>query len=194
MWPLAVILNFALLTGVGFAEDNYDQKQPKVQNSFWGIDIKATKSDIQFIKGKPNQQMNYSDLTQKSGGIESNLPECFYAAIPKKGPNNEDEVWIYKFYENLFDKNATGHNYIISFKDNKIFYIRYAGSEGNKNPELQGIKIYDSSDKIIKKFGEPTNISLSGDQLGKIYSYKKYKVFFELVRDRVVAFGVYNQH
>lgn len=48
LWPLAVTISFALLTGVGFGEYNYYQDHPKVQNSFGGLILKLQNLILNF--------------------------------------------------------------------------------------------------------------------------------------------------
>lgn len=82
------------------------------------------------------------------------------------------------------------YNYDIIFEDDKIRMI--ATSDVDKQGGIQGINYGDSYEKVIKKFGNPSNISRSTDELTRIFSYEKYNVFFMLEQGRVCLFGIYN--
>jgi len=100
----------------------------------------------------------------------------------------EDDDWVYKSDKNSsYDK----YVYLIRFKDGKIRFIVCITDESFLSG-IQGISSNSSSENIINKFGEPTNISVSEDGLSRIYSFDKYHVFFTLKKNKVADYGVYN--
>lgn len=51
--------------------------------------------------------------------------------------------------------------------------------------EIFGLGVYDSEEKIIKKLGEPTNVSINESGTSKFISYSQYKVAFDIEKGDV---------
>lgn len=45
---------------------------------------------------------------------------------------------------------------------------------------------------MIKKFGAPSYVSASKDDLTRVLSFKKYGVFFALYQNKAVWYGIFN--
>lgn len=45
---------------------------------------------------------------------------------------------------------------------------------------------------MTKKFGTPSDTSISKDDLARVLSFKRYGVFFLLIRNKVLAYGIYD--
>lgn len=96
----------------------------------------------------------------------------------------EENLWV---YNNVDDES----NLIILFRDNNIKAIFSQGECINCN-KISGLGIGDTYDAVIAKFGQPTNISISKDQLKRLLSFSKYNVFFAFRKQRVYRLGIYN--
>ena len=98
-------------------------------------------------------------------------------------------------YDNGDWKYDVGHggSYVIRFaEEGEIGTITYYGSDRYYSPTLQKIKKDSNTSEILDLFGEPSHISNSLDDLGRIYSYDGYHVFFHLARDKVISYGIHN--
>lgn len=137
---------------------------------------------ISLIPTKPKVQENF-------WGISLNTNKADLKFMKGEPTKIEDGGWTYE------TKKEYGNDwsvYRISFRDDKIRYILYSGSSWLDSPELQEMRLYDSSQKVHSRFGEPTHTSVSDDQLRRIYSYDNYYVFFMLERDQVQKYGIFN--
>jgi len=100
----------------------------------------------------------------------------FIKGKPTKA-NDEDNVWEYEF-EDL----------VVFFDDNNVWAIIYFKSWCiDKN-----IGVIKSYKDITEKFGQPSNVSVSEDDLERILSFKKYHIFFCLRENKVYAYGMFN--
>ncbi len=137
---------------------------------------------ISLIPTKPKVEENFWGITLNTSKADLK----FMKGEPTT--KTKDGGWTYtkKKYEN--DWSA----YRISFRDDKIRYILFAGSSWLDSPDLQEIQLNDSSQEVQSKFGEPTHTVISEDQLRRIYCYENYHVFFILEHDQVQAYGIFN--
>jgi len=172
--PIILILSLSLLATIGIISYIKISNMPKEISTFWEISLGSTKDDVKSIKGEPSKQLS--------------------------GPG----YWLYV----SVDKKDKRNNYLyrIDFKDGKVVSVSYMNygyyfcdSDSSWSfwwittpRSLQGIKIGDNLEKITKKFGKPSNISISENKLERIYSFSKYKLFFELKKNCVYAFGIYD--
>jgi hypothetical protein len=165
---MAILISAFVITGCKVSKS---PDKPKVQETFLEISLETTKSDIKFLKGNPSE-------VREDGSWEYNS---------KKG--------------NIFDRVALPGIIHINFDGDKIKYVEFYGVNfkdiNSENivelaPELQGIKIDDTSSKIQERLGKPLHISSSDDELKRIFLYDKYHIFFILEQNRVKAYGIYN--
>jgi hypothetical protein len=133
----------------------------------------------QSISNRPKPQTTFLGISLDStkGDIK------FLKGEPIKG--SDDKFWSYSTEQGK-------SSFFIIFKDSKIWVIGYDGEilYGNS---LQGVYIGASYDEIIKKFGQPSFVSISEEELERILSYDKYNVFFVLKENRVISYGIYNK-
>jgi hypothetical protein len=158
LWPFAGLI----LLATGFWLYNTIEQRPKVQAELWDIPLRATKSDVKFLKGAPSAPQN--------AGTEDN--------------------WEYRF-----ENSGGGWNYIyrVMYEDGKVWSVQYlASSETAFGPGIQGIYVGDSLEKITQKFGSPSNVSSSKDELKRLFSFIKYQLAFELKEDRVISYGIFD--
>ena len=80
----------------------------------------------------------------------------------------------------------------VAFQNNNIRAIMYVG-KGSYSSEICGLDIGDSYGEVIDKFGSPSSMSNSEDQLEKILSFEKYNVIFGFSKNRVKMLGIYNK-
>lgn len=172
--PSILILSLSLLATIGIISYIKISNLPKEISTFWGISLGSTKEDVKLVKGEPSKQLSWPGY------------------------------WLYVF-EDKIDK-RDNYLYRIDFKDDKVvsvLYMHYGYYFSDSDScwsfwwittprSLQGIQIGDNLEKITKKFGKPSHISVSGNKLERIYSFSKYKLFFELKKNYVYAFGIYD--
>ena len=131
----------------------------------------------QSISNRPEPQTSFWGISLDStrGDIK------FLKGEPDK--DSDDENWVYvKEGKSLFH---------IKFKDNKVRYIAYDG-DFLHGPSIQGVNIGSKHDEVVKKFGKPSYVSISEDELVRILSYDRYHVFFLLKENTVCNYGIYN--
>jgi hypothetical protein len=81
---------------------------------------------------------------------------------------------------------------LVMFRENNIEIITYFGDSPYRY-KIGGLGIGDSYEKVIDKFGSPSSVSISEDQLQRMLSFEKYNVFFQFRENRVTMFGIYNK-
>jgi len=135
------------------------------------------------IAEKPKVQKSFWGLT-----LDSTKEDIkFLKGAPTK---EEKDNWHYESTYKEGKYYYYNYNYDIIFRDNKIRVI--VTSDVDKQGGIQGINYGDSYEKVIEKFGNPSNISRSHDDLARVFSYEKYNVFFAFEKGRVILFGIYN--
>jgi hypothetical protein len=104
----------------------------------------------------------------------------------KKGNPAADDgrVWIFRNSENM-------QEHVVIFKDSTIKAVLYVGDCTYCN-NIFGLGIGTSYVEVKEKLGEPTSVSVSSDQLGRIASFEKWNLVFDLKENKVIAFGIYN--
>lgn len=173
--PIIIIVSLSLFATVGIICYIEISNMPEEISTFWGISLGSTRNDVQLLKGEPTSKFSEADY------------------------------WVYVFDEDE-TKERDNYLYRIDFKDHRVSSVSYMhygyyfyGSKSSWSfwwittpKSLQGIKIGDRLEKITQKFGKPSHISVSENKLEKIYSFSKYKLFFELKEDYVHTFGIYD--
>ena len=96
-----------------------------------------------------------------------------------------DDNWTYKVKGYLERESV----FWVSFKDNKI---RFVLCWGDPSAYLQGIGVGSNYSSIINKFGKTSFVFRSEDELTRLLSFEKYKVFFMVEQNEVIAYGMYN--
>jgi len=130
----------------------------------------------QYISNRPKPQTSFWDISLDS--TKSDIK--FLKGEPEK--DSADDDWYY----------VKGETYLfrITFRDNKVRFIAYDG-DNLHSPSLQGIDIGTKHDGIVNKFGQPSYVSISEDELMRILSYDRYNVFFVLKENAVCNYGIY---
>ena len=168
---LGLVVIFAVtLVGIYISGDHphyRTEERSKLQTEFFGIPLRATVADVKFTKGEPSVR------------------------------EGEDH-WIYRFYkrESYYAK-MDSVSYLVQFRNKRVRYISFISntSEGYwqiGQPFLLGFGIGSTYKEVQKKLGEPTNISTSSDDLGRIYSYDKLNVFFVFAKSSVYGYGIFD--
>jgi hypothetical protein len=138
------------------------QKRPRPEAEFWGIPLGATKSDVKFLKGVPTQAYD------------------------------NDQKWAYIF------KDSSGQSdqyvYLVQFKSERVWVVGYIShsTAGSFGPGVQGIFIGDSLEQVVEKFGDDYHMDTHKDGLRRLFSFDDYRVFFELEKNRVQSYGLYD--
>lgn len=164
-WKKIILWPFVTLVLIagGLWTYNTIEERPKSQTSFWEIPLGATKGDVKFLKGAPN-------------------------VVPKE---KDQDTWEYLTEDKTLKQ--WDHVYRIGFQDGKVWLIEYFGSPSRTyGPGIQGVDIGDSLEKITQKFGPPSHVSASKDELSRVFSFNKYQVAFELKENRVIGYGVFD--
>ena len=82
--------------------------------------------------------------------------------------------------------------YLIGFQEEKIKYVLFAGTDWQRSPDLQGIRLGASFSTIKEKFGKPSHVSVSKNELQRTFSFERFHVFFTLEKESVIDYGIYN--
>lgn len=75
-----------------------------------------------------------------------------------------------------------------------IYAFKYL-TEMERSSDNIGFEFYPvgwSSESLIEEYGEPTHIEKSDEGVVRVYSFSKSNIFFVLVKNKVVEFGIYN--
>lgn len=81
--------------------------------------------------------------------------------------------------------------YYVHFEEDKVWAISfYANGSSRWEANIQGITIGDKIDVVRRKFGEPSHVSASDNELKRLYMYNLYNVVFELEKNEVVGIGI----
>jgi hypothetical protein len=162
-------LIIGLLLGGGYWAYMTISTRPHLQSSFLGTPISASKSEVKFLNGEP---------LRKTG-------------------NEEWETWEYVGNKGTYARFV----YNIVFKQDKIYCIVLLGGDSfhpygtgywDNYIRVQGFGYDNSHKSIIQKFGQPSHISMSKDDLARVLSFKKYGVFFVLNKNKISDYGIYN--
>ncbi len=82
---------------------------------------------------------------------------------------------------------------IVQFREGRLRHITYWANERQIfKPYLLGFTIGSDYEAVLKKIGEPSNVSASPDGLSRVLSFAKYNVFFEFERGQVRTFGIFD--
>ena len=140
----------------------WNSKRPRKHDSYMGIALRITEDEVLFLKGKPNKDSE---------------PDFWVYDLPESSSNNKDGAWI-----------------AIRFKNKKIRIVEAVpyGNPGRWQYNLDQVSIGDSSEEVVKKFGQDYTISASEDGLNRIYSFPKFQIFFALAANRVENLGIYD--
>lgn len=130
-----------------------------------------------LVSNRPKLQTSFWGISLNStrGDIK------FLKGDPLRQPG--DEYWFY----------IQGQDSLISikFENDKIHYICYTGTN-LYGPPLKGVNIGTSYDEIVKRFGPPSYVSISEDELERALSYDKYNLTFRFKENKVCYYGIYN--
>src|SRR6185295_18002843 len=98
----------------------------------------------------------------------------FLKGKPSRGGGDDEQQWIYEKGEKNY--------YLVMFtKEKRLFHFvlcESTESYSTECPWIESISIGDSVQSVEKRFGTPSNVSTSRDQLQRVYAYDKYQVFF----------------
>ena len=98
--------------------------------------------------------------------------------------------WVYNAGSGSAAPNAA--KYLVMFKDSRVRFVLYSASETQiVSPWFMGFDIGTSHERIVEKLGQPTNVSISENQLDRMFSYDRYNAFFSFSQGKLVAYGIY---
>lgn len=134
----------------------------------------------------PHKQTIFWNLPLKA--IKSDVK--FLKGEPSRVDNvkNKGDVWVFISKKGYSDDEPL---YLVYFKDNKLYAILYSGPYLG-SPGIQGLDIGSPQETITEKFGTPSYVDVSDDELRRLQSYEKFNVFFYLRENKVYAFGMYD--
>lgn len=108
--------------------------------------------------------------------------------IKGEASEREDDMWRY------ITKDQSGNwstAYYVHFEEDKVWAISfYANGFSRWETNIQGIRIGDKIDVVRRKFGEPSHVSASNNELKRLHTYNLYNVVFELEKNEVVGLGI----
>ncbi len=88
--------------------------------------------------------------------------------------DEEQKRYVYKSYDDIL--------YHIIFDENEKVSVVCTDEYYN---QIFGLGVYNDEKKVIKKLGEPTNVSINEDGTQKFISYEQYKVSFGIEKGSV---------
>jgi 4-amino-4-deoxy-L-arabinose transferase-like glycosyltransferase len=99
----------------------------------------------------------------------------------------DDNMWRY------FTRHENGNwatAYYVHFHEDKVWCITFYANDRSWETNIQSINIGHGIDEVRRKFGEPSHISISDDELKRLYTFSRYNVVFELEKNKVTALGI----
>lgn len=82
--------------------------------------------------------------------------------------------------------------FVVIFKDGKVRFVFHISNKNSSNPSIQGISSYSNTEDLVERFGQPSHVSRSKDELLQWHSFERFNVAFMLERGQVIALGVYD--
>ncbi len=134
------------------------------------------------IQDRPAVQNTFWDIPLSS----TKEDVIFLKGAPTK--RDKDGRWIYRLKREFGRESA----FTIQFKENNIHYVACLGTDFLTSPHLQGMRVGSKYESMINKFGRPSFVSRSEDELERILSFENYNVFFWLEQNKVISYGMYN--
>ncbi len=164
-----ISIGSAILVGVlvaaYFAWDQFADR-PKPLEEFGGIKLGASQSDVKFLKGLP-------DVT------------CTDSATPGWS------MWAYKLGT---DSTSSAHTYLVVRFMEPIGAWAIStfafGQSLTDAPSLDQVNQYSSLQSINQRFGPPTSIEPSEDQLSREYLYRRFNLRVTFAQGRVTEYGI----
>jgi hypothetical protein len=137
------------------------------------------------IEPRPKKETSFWEVPL--GAREADVKFLKGEPIKKDG-----DTWSYITYDS--GGSQWEYMYGVQFKDGKVYLIYYTVSPNYRygGPGIQGINIHYSWTKISEKYGEPSRVSTSEDELSRVYSFNKYGIAFEMKAGGVVGYGVFD--
>lgn len=135
-----------------------------------------------YVYNRPKPQTSF-------WGISLDSTEADVKFTKGTSADSDENLWVYNQTYSNSDREAT---VFVRFQDGKVKGVVFSGGGSYREPPLQGIRANDNLDKVIKKFGEPSDISRQQGELARIYSFSKYNVVFWLTANKVTMYGIYN--
>jgi hypothetical protein len=138
-----------------------------------------------YIAELPKAQLFFWDIPL--GATESDVK--FFKGAPTEIPDKDH--WVYKEEKNRSSDDKL--QYLVEFKEGKVRSVLvFTSSHFLYAPELQGIRHGASQQQVIEKFGSPSHVSISEDDLTRILSFEQFNLVFFLRENRVVAYSMYD--
>jgi len=133
------------------------------------------------IGQRPRLQNTFWEITLDSTKEDVKFKKGEPTKIKEKG-----SYWVYEISNG--NEEST---YNLAFMGDDIWWIGYFGGS-LWTSSIQGLGVRSSYESVIRKFGKPSYESRSEDDLQRILSFDEYNVFFYLIENEVVVYGIYN--
>ena len=117
--------------------------------------------------------------------LGTSMADVKFAKGPPTRQLDAADLWIYGP-----GSTDTGF-YVVRFKNGKVRFVMYDG-RSFYSPMVQGINGYSSLEQITEKFGAPSYVSRSKDELKRTLSFDAFNVAFSLERNEITALGIYD--
>ena len=98
---------------------------------------------------------------------------------------NKDKSAVYISY---FEEDIGQH---IRFREDKIWRISCHSESSYSCPSLNRIRLHDSANEVKENLGEPDIVSVTDDNLERMWIYKKFNIYMMLSKGKVDSFGIF---
>lgn len=136
-----------------------------------------------LISERPHPQMAFWEIPLEA--TKSDVK--FLKGEPTR--TDGENVWVYVSKESYLNEDS--YVVIVIFNGDKLRAVLYSGPYLG-SPGIQDLDIGATQEAILNKFGTPSTVSVSEDNLEKILSFREYNIFFSLRENKVYAFGMFN--
>lgn len=164
----ALIIVLGIMVGVTIWSWHKYQERPQITTSLFEVSLGATPLEVKLKLGKPDLELQIDE------SLESD-PEKWGVAYAY---NESSYIKSIKKYLRFLDQNGEQELSII------------CNIDPSYSETLLGVDKGSTEEKLLKRFGEPTHVSIRHDGLAKSLSFEQFKVGYVLEKGVVTSWCV----
>jgi hypothetical protein len=165
LFSVAVLLVIGAVVVGKWGEQIFDR--PKPFTELGGIKLGASQADVKFLKGLPDAQCT----------------------------DTEEKDWLLWAYRITADTGTTPTFLVVTFKEGVgvwTVWVRSDNQAFTDAPMLDHINKWSTIEDIDKRFGPPSSVRPSEDQLSRTYAYRKYNLKVDFEKGKLQDYRIYN--
>ena len=160
--PPLVVLPLILGLFGIFSVAEWVKERPKKLEEFWGVPLRASKADVLFLKGEPDVMGD-----------------------PRPSKDGERTLEQWSFSDDRFAVR-------VGFQEDTVWYVMLESTSTSVSPTIAGLKPGASLEAVEAKFGEPSEVSHSSDELKRVICYADFQVCFAFEKNELNVYGAFD--